>query len=353
MAKKKSSPKAKASKKAPAKKKPAPKKAVANKKVAPKKKAAPAKKVVKAKKAAPAKKSSSSKKAVAVKKKAIAKPAKKAAPKKVIAKKAAAKKPVAKKAPVKKAVKVVAKTVKKVVKAVTKAVKKVAPAKAAQPVKPAKDLTRKSKAKPEVKNIEQPKPVIDSSIGKNYTPPITAKPGYMPNPNNSKPSLPPPPTERKPTPEDDRYISIKRGVLNTCIDMQTNIVNTAKKAMDEAQESANEEKGSTEEKFDSFRESMQIARDMHARQVAEGIDGLALLKRITIVPLVDHVKLGAIVQTTLQNYFISASLGEIEHEGKNYMAISTMTPLYQSLAGKQKGDKFSFRDGEYKITNVF
>jgi hypothetical protein len=333
MAKKKSSPKAKVSKKAPAKKKPAPKKAVANKKPAPKKKAA------------------ASKKPVAIKKKAHAKPAKKAAPK-VAAKKVAAKKAVHKK-PAPKPVAKKASPIKKVVKAVVKVAKKAVAALPAPLAKPDKKFTRRSKIKKVAKQVEHTKPLVDSSIGKNYTPPITAKPGYMPNPNNSKPSLPPPPSERKVTPEDDRYISIKKGVLNKCIEMQTNVVNTAKKAMDEAQESANEEKGSTEEKFDSFRESMQIARDMHARQVAEGIDGLALLKRISVVPLVDHVKLGAIVYTTLQNYFISASLGEIEHDGKHYMAISTMTPLYQSLAGKQKGDKFNFRDGEYKITNVF
>ncbi|HXA01091.1 MAG TPA: hypothetical protein VNW99_03830 [Cytophagaceae bacterium] len=334
MAKKKSSPKAKASKKAPAKKKPASKKTIANKKPAPKKKAAPVKKVVAVKKAA--------KKPVTIKKKTPSKPIKKVVAK---AKKAAIKKSVAKKiSPVKKVVKAVVKVVKKAVNAA-------APASLS---KPEKTFSRRSKVKKIVKHVEHhPKPVIDNSIGKNYTPPITAKPGYMPNPNNSKPSLPPPPSERKVTPEDDRYIAIKKDVLNKCIEMQTNVVNTAKKAMDEAQESANEEKGSTEEKFDSFRESMQIARDMHARQVAEGIDGLGLLKRISIVPLIDHVKLGAIVCTTLQNYFISASLGEIEHDGKNYMAISTMTPLYQSLAGKQKGDKFNFRDGEYKITNVF
>jgi hypothetical protein len=345
MAKKKSSPKAKASKKAPAKKKAAPKKAAAHKKAAPKKKIAPAKKAAAVKKPVAKKKKMPAKpaKKAAAKKVAAKKPvAKKAAPKKPIAKKAT-KKPVAKKAsPVKKAAKVLVKAVKKAVSAVT-----------APLTKPAKTATRKSKVKNADKQAEHPKPMVDNSIGKNYTPPITAKPGYMPNPNNSKPSLPPPSGERKITPDDDKYIAIKKDVLNKCIEMQTNIVNTAKKAMDEAQESANEEKGSTEEKFDSFRESMQIARDMHARQVAEGIDGLALLKRISIVPLVDHVKLGAIVCTTLQNYFISASLGEIEHNGKTYMAISTMTPLYQSLAGKQKGDKFNFRDGEYKITNVY
>jgi hypothetical protein len=331
MAKKKSSPKAKATKKAPAAKKPAAKKAVANKKTAPKKKVAVKKPI--AKKPAPAKKTPAKK--IATAKKTVSKPVKKVAIKKPVPKKAAPK----------------TSPIKKIVKKVVKVVKEVAKVPAAALLKETK--TKRRKVKKVEKKPEPPKHVVDSSIGKNYTPPISSKVGYVSNPNNSKATLPPPPSERKATPDDDKYIALKRDVLSKCIEMQTNIVNTAKKAMDEAQESANEEKGSTEEKFDSFRESMQIARDMHARQVAEGMDGLGLLKRISIVPLVDHVKLGSIVCTTLQNYFISASLGEIDHNGKNYMAISTMTPLYQALSGKQKGDKFYFRDGEYKITNVF
>jgi hypothetical protein len=330
MAKKK--PKAKVIKKAKAKPK-------AAKKVADKKKAAP-KKQAAAKKSAPKKKVSPAKKAAPAKKKA--KPAKK-----VVAKKA-------KPAKVKKVVKVVKKIAKTIKKEVPKAaslvkkeITKAVPDKIAKE-KPSK-IDKKAK-KPEY--VPKPiAPIMDQTIAKNYTPPISRP--SLNQPVFNRPSNVNPPTERKATPNDDKLLAIKKEVLNKCLEFQTSFINTAKKAMDEAQESANEEKGSNEEKFDSFRETMQIARDMHARQLAEGIDGLALLKRIAIAPLVDQVKLGSIVCTNLQNYFISASLGEIEHAGKNYMAISTMTPLYQALAGKQKGDKFSFRNTEYKILDVF
>jgi hypothetical protein len=331
MAKKK--PKAKVIKKAKAKPK-------AAKKVAGKKKVAPKKKAV-AKKSAPKKKVSSAKKAAPAKKKA--KPVKK-----VVAKK------IAKPAKVKKAVQVVKKIAKTIKKEVPKAaslvkkeLSKAAPEKVAKEKLP--KIDKKAK-KPEY--IPKPiAPIMDQTIAKNYTPPISRP--SLNQPVFNRPSNINPPTERKATPNDDKLLAIKKEVLNKCLEFQTSFINTAKKAMDEAQESANEEKGSNEEKFDSFRETMQIARDMHARQLAEGIDGLALLKRIAIAPLVDQVKLGSIVCTNLQNYFISASLGEIEHAGKSYMAISTMTPLYQALAGKQKGDKFSFRNTEYKILDVF
>jgi hypothetical protein len=344
MAKKK--PSAKVSKKAPVKPKPA-KKVAGNKKAAPKKKVAPAKKAaskkpVAAKKASPAKKKAIPAKKAAVKDKKKSSPvkAKKVAPKKV--------------SPVKKAVKVVkkiAKLIKKEVPKVVNVIKKELPKAAAEKTIKEKPSKIDKKAKKPVDYVPRPiAPVMDQTIAKNYTPPISRP--SLNQPVINRPATPPP-TERKPTPEDDKLLAIKKDVLNKCLEFQTSFINTAKKAMDEAQESANEEKGSNEEKFDSFRETMQIARDMHARQLAEGIDGLALLKRIAIAPLVDHVKLGSIVCTNLQNYFISASLGVIESTGKTYMAISTMTPLYQALAGKQKGDKFSFRNSEYKILDVF
>jgi hypothetical protein len=336
MAKKK--PNAKVSKKAKVKPKPA-KKVAGNKKAAPKKKAAPAKKASPAKKkAAPAKK-------------AIVKDKKKSSPAKAVkAKKAVPKKAV----PGKKVVKIVkkiAKVIKKEIPKVVNLVKKELPKPITEKAIKEKPSKIDKKAKKQVDYVPRPiAPVMDQTIAKNYTPPISRPSQNLPIINRP---VTPPPTERKPTPDDDKLLAIKKDVLNKCLEFQTSFINTAKKAMDEAQESANEEKGSNEEKFDSFRETMQIARDMHARQLAEGIDGLALLKRIAIAPLVEHVKLGSIVCTNLQNYFISASLGVIESSGKTYMAISTMTPLYQALAGKQKGDKFSFRNTEYKILDVF
>ncbi|WP_293894532.1 hypothetical protein [Sporocytophaga sp.] len=152
----------------------------------------------------------------------------------------------------------------------------------------------------------------------------------------------------------DKKIELKKELLNKCIEMQSNIVQTAKKAMDDAQESANEEEGASgEERFEGFRETMQITRDMYARQLQEGINSLSLLKRIFLNPQ-ESIGLGSVVYTELQNYFISVSLGETKLAEKNsFIAISTMTPLYHAMAGKKKGDKFVFRDKEYTILETF
>jgi hypothetical protein len=152
---------------------------------------------------------------------------------------------------------------------------------------------------------------------------------------------------------DPEKAEIKTKIFEKCLDIQVNSVNIAKKAMNDAQESANEEKGSMEEKFDSFRESMHVTRDMYARQYQEGVNSLTILKRIN--PNLEHntVILGSVVYTDFQNYFVSVSLGEINVNGEKFITISTLTPLFQALAGKSKGDKFKFRDQLYTILDVF
>ncbi len=82
------------------------------------------------------------------------------------------------------------------------------------------------------------------------------------------------------------------------------------------------------------------------------MNGLSTLK------VLDHkaqteAKLGSVVVTENQAFFISISLGEIKHEGKSYFAISTQSPIYQELNGKKAGDSLTFRGKSTKIISVF
>ena len=118
----------------------------------------------------------------------------------------------------------------------------------------------------------------------------------------------------------DEKLKLKKALLHKCIDIQKNNVGLAKKAMEDALSSANEEKV-TEELSDSFRESMHATRDMYARQAQEGVNNLGLLNRI-MVQEHDKVKFGSVVFTNFQNYFISTSLGELKIEDKSFQTVS-------------------------------
>ncbi|RDC65161.1 hypothetical protein [Adhaeribacter pallidiroseus] len=151
-----------------------------------------------------------------------------------------------------------------------------------------------------------------------------------------------------------KNLELKQRLLGECLRIQNVQIQTAKSAMDEAQESANEHQGAgIEDKFESFREACQIQRDMFAKQMDEAITGLAILKRIVATKENKVITLGSVVHTNLQKYFVSASVGEINLNGEKYFAISTMSPIFKAMADKTSGDTFTFRDKQYHIEEVF
>ncbi len=153
---------------------------------------------------------------------------------------------------------------------------------------------------------------------------------------------------------EDEKIRLKMRLLGECARMQKNILNNAKTAMQEAQDSANEHDGAMEEKFDSYREELQNKRDMFARQADQALDDLAMLNRVNTTKENDTVMLGSVVETDApQKLFISISLGKIELDGETYFAISPMAPLYKAMAGLKAGDSYEFRGKKCKVKNVF
>ena len=148
-------------------------------------------------------------------------------------------------------------------------------------------------------------------------------------------------------------LDIKHRLLDECLRQQTDFVENARQAMEDAQASANESQGAIEDKFESFREACHIQRDMFAKQLDEAIGKLGILKRIVRNKVNEDISLGSIVKTDAQNYFISVSLGEIVVDGDKYFAISPASPVFQAMAGKTKGESFTFRDKKVQVLDLF
>ncbi|WP_083470363.1 hypothetical protein [Rufibacter tibetensis] len=147
-------------------------------------------------------------------------------------------------------------------------------------------------------------------------------------------------------------LEIKHRLLEECLRQQSDFVENARMAMEEAQASANESQGAIEDKFESFREACHIQRDMFAKQLDEAIGKLSILKRIVRNKVNEDVSLGSVVRTDAQNYFISVSLGEINVDGEKFFAISAASPVFQAMAGKTKGEFFTFREKKINILDV-
>jgi hypothetical protein len=146
----------------------------------------------------------------------------------------------------------------------------------------------------------------------------------------------------------------KLKILSECIKIQKAHVEIARKAMLDAQESANEGDDSTEEKlYNSYREEMQNKRDMFARQFDVAMDDLNQLNQIVTSKEYNKAEFGSVVVTDGGTYFISTSLGQVKVDGKTVFAISALAPVFKAFEGKKKGDKFSFRDKTQTIEDIY
>jgi hypothetical protein len=151
----------------------------------------------------------------------------------------------------------------------------------------------------------------------------------------------------------NKHLKTKKNLRTSCLEIQQRLADTSKAAMEQAQESANAEKGTMEDRFESFREQCQIERNMHAKQLQENLSGLLVLQKMDVNRECDAVMLGSVVITDSQCFFISISLGEVKIQGKTYYAISTSTPLFKAMSGKKQGDSFPFRDKVHQILEIY
>ena len=152
----------------------------------------------------------------------------------------------------------------------------------------------------------------------------------------------------------NEHTALKQQLLAECRRVQQQKADTARQAMLDVQESANESQGAIEDKFESFREACQIQRDLYARQLDEALTSLQVLQRLPETR-VSHQEpsLGTIVVTDAQRFYISVSLGEIAMEGEKYFVISAFSPMYQAMAKSRVGQTYTFRGRPYRIEAIY
>ena len=152
---------------------------------------------------------------------------------------------------------------------------------------------------------------------------------------------------------DDR-LAYKQGLKAQCVSMLRERVDTARQAMESAQESANnEDKSSAGDKYETGRAMSQIDRDRSAGQMDEAVQELIKLQSIDADLLHKEGTNGAVVICGDAVYFIATGLGVIEHEGHKVAILSPKAPLSNLLRGKVKGETVAFNGKTIEITDVF
>ena len=127
---------------------------------------------------------------------------------------------------------------------------------------------------------------------------------------------------------------LKIALHHHCMQYVESRIQTAQQAMHRAQEAANEEgKSSAGDKYETTRAMMQIERDKAAQQLDESLKLKRILQGIRTDVRVDKVSLGAVVLSDEINFYIAISVGKMQVEAKDFIAIAANAPVALALMG--------------------
>lgn len=146
---------------------------------------------------------------------------------------------------------------------------------------------------------------------------------------------------------------LKEKLHKQCQDALNQRLEAIKSRISDIQNSLQSETKSTAgDKHETGRAMLQLEREKAGNQLAEIQKQIEILHKINPEMSYSKVALGSLVKTTVSNYFIGVSVGEITIENETFYAISLSTPIGQLLVSKGVGDNIQFRMQKFTITDI-
>ncbi|RMB58540.1 3-oxoacyl-ACP synthase [Dokdonia sinensis] len=150
------------------------------------------------------------------------------------------------------------------------------------------------------------------------------------------------------------HLEIKSALLEKChlhiANRRTKVENVISDIMESLED---ETKSSAGDKHETGRAMLQIDREQAGEQLKEIGKIEEALSKVDIKVKSDYVRLGSVVHTTTNRFFIAVSAGEIKVDGRPFYAVALSSPMGQLLLGKKKGDVVRFRESDITITSVY
>lgn len=130
-------------------------------------------------------------------------------------------------------------------------------------------------------------------------------------------------------------------------------IDTAKQAMEAAQEAANSEsKSSAGDKYETGRAMAQLERDRHAQLLAEAQKIERELTQLNVDKTYETVQPGSLVVTNRGLFFISIGAGKLTVDGVDYFAVSAASPIASALVGRKAKETITFNKMVYQVMEV-
>jgi transcription elongation GreA/GreB family factor len=153
---------------------------------------------------------------------------------------------------------------------------------------------------------------------------------------------------------DEDKINFKKKLKELSTEVIKQKIDEAIKAMERAQEAANDEgKSSMGDKYEISKVMGQIDSDRAGQQLFEGKKQLLQLNLVNFETIYTDVQPGAFIVCDEANYFIATSIGGKVVDGEKINIISALAPIALQLMNKKKGSVIKFNGKELKILELF
>ncbi len=151
----------------------------------------------------------------------------------------------------------------------------------------------------------------------------------------------------------DPKLKIKQKLFALCHSFIEERIATAKTAIEMAQNSANEEtKSSAGDKYETGRAMAQLEIEKGTVQLSEALKQKQVLDQMPPAIETSTVRLGSLVYTNEENYYLSIPAGKMEIDAITYYAISSASPIGAMLMGQGPGTSFTFNKKEIVIEKI-
>ncbi len=146
----------------------------------------------------------------------------------------------------------------------------------------------------------------------------------------------------------------KQAIIETLLTIKknshANILLMQKQDMGEATETREEEH--------NVYETGKISQSLNRVEARAGaLDSIQrdinILSNLEAIDPTEEVQLGDVLETDQGNFFVAVAADDFEVDGVTYRGISTDSPLFQALAGKQNGDKVTLNGNSFTLKNSY
>jgi hypothetical protein len=149
--------------------------------------------------------------------------------------------------------------------------------------------------------------------------------------------------------------TLKKRLLEVCIQKQYTLIEDFKSRINSLLSS---EGLGNEEMYDNNELSQNSQKTNEVNSLNEELEfanrELVVLTRLTEQVSKQHetVESGSLVATNHGSFFISVSTEQMDLDGESFIGISTHSPLFVAMQGKQKGGRFICNGTSYKIKSI-